>query len=169
MSRRLSLGLLAAMKADRRRRNRVHLALVPSPPPAPTTRMTQGILARMAGFLDALAASMATTIAEVVATRLEAAVAAAIERCLAHRAHVPPAPGSLADGTSARATGTGTVTHARANRRLAAPAVASSSQGENTERMRTWTPLVEAGPPPFGDTSSPPSTLRSNGTMQGGR
>jgi hypothetical protein len=157
MSRRLSLGFLAAMKAERWRRHRVHLALVPSPPPAPTTRRTQGILARMAGFLDALAARMATTIAEVVATRLEAAVAAAIERCLAHPARVAPAPG-FTEGTSAHATGT--VTHARANRRHAAPAVASSSRGENTERMRAPLEAVEAR---FGDTAGAPSTLRSNG------
>jgi hypothetical protein len=156
MSRRLALACLAVMKADRRRRHRVRLALVPSPPPTPTTRRTQGILARMAGFLDALAARMATTIAEVVATRVEAAVTAAIERCLAHPARVPPAPGLLTEGTSARATGTGTVTH----RRHAAPAVASSSRGENTERMRTS--IVEAGPPLFTETSSPPATLRSN-------
>jgi hypothetical protein len=163
MSRRLSLVCLALMKADRRRRHRMHLALVPSPPSPPTTRRTQGLLARMAGFFDALAARMARTIAEVVATRLEAAVGAAIERCLAHPARVHPARGALTEATSARATGTGTVTHARANRRHAAPAVASSSRGENTERMRA--PFVEAGPPHFGETSSPPSTLRSNGTV----
>jgi hypothetical protein len=161
MSRRLSLVCLAVMKADRRRRHRMDLALVPSPPPAPTTRKTRGVLARMAGFLDALAARMAATIAEVLATRLEAAVGAAIERCLAHPARVPPAPGLLADGTSARATGTGTVTHARASRHPAAPAVASSSRGADTDRMRT--PL-EAVAPRFVETSSP-STLRSHGTV----
>jgi hypothetical protein len=116
----------------------------------------------MAGFFDALAGRMATTIAEVVATRLEAALAAAIERCLAHPARIPPARGSLGEGTGASATDAGTVTRARATRGHAVPAVASSSRRENTERMRA---PFEAVAHRFGDTSGAPSTLRSNGTV----
>jgi hypothetical protein len=115
----------------------------------------------MAAFLNALATRMATTVAEVVATRLEAAVAAAIERCLARSACLLPSPGLLAAGTSARSTGTVTGTRSRANRRHASPVLASP-RDEDTERMQTPCGVVA---PRVGETSSASPTLRSNGTV----